>query len=117
MIDRKTNVHQSTIILGLVTGLLILSLITKEVAFVYIGLFFSLFSALSEKIGNLFAKIWMLLGNLMSYVVGVPLLFVLYIFILTPLALLKRSFSAKKKTDLWYNRRHYFSKESFLRPW
>lgn len=117
MINRKTNIHQSTIILGLVAGILVLFLITKELACIYLGLFFSLFSALSEKIGSFFSRSWMLIGRIMSYLVGVPLLFLLYVFILTPLALLKRSFSPEEKTQLWHDRRHSFSKESLSRPW
>jgi hypothetical protein len=127
----KIKQPAEAIVLGLVSGLMGIYLLfllkwdQNLVSLIYTSVGIGLISTISSKVANLIAKSWMYLGQAMGKVIGSVLLAIVYLLILTPIAILQKVFSGKgkfkvKKTadqSTWLERKHNFSKEDLEELW
>lgn len=80
----------------LVLGLVILSLFFQRSSFAYAAVVIGILSYSSERMANLISDGWMHLGKLLGKINAGIILTVLFLFVVLPIALLKRIFGAKK---------------------
>lgn len=129
--NQKLDTKKSqAIVLGLVTGLLVIFLylsIYKEkdadmLLIITGGI--AVVSALSGKMAYYIAWVWMKFGLLLGKINGTLLLSIVYLFVLTPIAWLKKLFGANpnfkptsNQETAFEKRNKVFTKEDIQLPW
>lgn len=79
------------------------------------GLVIMVLSASSSRLTTLLAKAWMGLGHALGAIQSRILLGVIYLFILTPIAWLRKAISSSSKIPTWVDVRHEIV--NFEQPW
>lgn len=79
------------------------------------GLVIMVLSASSSRLTTLLAKAWMGLGHALGAIQSRILLSVIYLFILTPIAWLRKAISSSSKKPTWVDVRH--EAVNFEQPW
>lgn len=129
--NQKLDTKKSqAIVLGLVTGLLVIFLylsIYKEKdadTLLIITGGIAVVSALSGKMAYYIAWVWMKFGLLLGKINGTLLLSIVYLFVLTPIAWLKKLFGANpnfkptsNQETAFEKRNKVFAKEDIQLPW
>jgi uncharacterized membrane protein len=105
------------------TGLVLLNLIYQAEWLLYMALFIGLTGILLPSLGNLLAKSWYKLGELMGWFVSKLILVLLYYLFLVPIALLNRIFQPdklklkRKQNSHWITRNHLYSANDLKNSW
>ena len=79
------------------------------------GLIFMILSGSSSRFTILLAKVWMGLGHALGAIQSRILLSVIYLFILTPIAWLRKAITSPLKKPTWVDVRH--KAVNFEQPW
>lgn len=123
VLTMKISKAQQSVI-AVAAGLLLLALLKQNYFFliaagiIAIGFF-------SPAMSKAVHVSWMSLSKILGWISGHIILFILFYFFLTPMALLRRLTGKKemikkfsgKETSLFSERNHIYSKEDFLNPW
>jgi len=111
-------------VLTICGGLLVIFLLTKMYAILFIGAFLFIASFFSKPFVSLIDKLWMSLSLILSKIFPPILLTIIFYVFLTPIAILSRIFGEKnplhlKNTDnsLFKTVNKTFEKNSFEKPW
>ena len=110
-------------VLVLTLALLLASLWFNLSLLVYVAVGLLFVSLLLKPFAHAVAKVWMAFANLLSLVMNHLLLFAIFFFVLTPLALLQRLFGKSKffnsaKSDSYFHKRnHQFSASDVDHLW
>lgn len=81
----------------------------------FLGLVFMVMSASSSRLTTLLAKAWMGIGHVLGAIQSRILLSVIYLFILAPIALLRKAITSSSKKPTWVDVRH--EAVNFKQPW
>ncbi len=105
-------------------GLLVISLLTKMYAILFIFAFLFIASFISKPIASIIDHLWMKLSLILSKIFPPILLIIIFFVFLTPIAILSRIFGEKnplhlKNMDksLFKTVNKTFEKNSFEKPW
>ncbi|HTJ14917.1 MAG TPA: SxtJ family membrane protein [Dinghuibacter sp.] len=111
----KNNSKETVLVITV--GFVAISLLTHKNAYAYIALAVGLAGALSKRISEWIDYGWTKLSHALGFVSNSVLLTIVYLTILTPVALIrKKKFRFdKSKTSNLENRDHLFTKEDFER--
>ncbi|MBN2805619.1 MAG: hypothetical protein JXR22_03095 [Prolixibacteraceae bacterium] len=105
------------------TGLVLLYLINEKEWLLYLSLFIGLTGILFPLPGNLLAKGWYKLGEVLGWFVSKVILVLLFYLFLLPIALLNRIFQPDKlklkrnQTSHWIVRNHQYSANDLKNSW
>lgn len=130
MNEKLDGKKSQAIVLGLVSGLIVIYFYLTEYKekeadlLLIVTMSIALLSALSGKIAFYIAWIWMKIGFLLGKINGTLLLTIVYIFVVTPIAWLKKLFAPNTnfKTipgskTAFVKRDKAFTKEDIQLPW
>lgn len=106
-------------IIGIVAGFIVIYFLTKWEWTLYLVGVVSVLSVLSGKLAKSLAEGWMWLAEKIGWVSNRILLSVVYLLVLTPIALIYRLSrkSAKNKSTNWQVADQGFDKSFFEKPW
>jgi len=111
-------------VLTICGGLLVIFLLTKMYAILFIGAFLFIASFFSKPFASLIDRLWMRFSLILSKIFPPFLLTIIFYVFLTPIAILSRIFGEKnplhlKNTDnsLFKTVNKTFEKNSFEKPW
>jgi hypothetical protein len=123
MINKFTYQPFKTV-LTICGGLLVISLLTKMYAILFIVAFLFIVSFFSKSFASLIDQLWMKLSLILSKIVPPILLTIIFYVFLTPIAILSRIFGEKnplhlknKDESLFITVNKSFEKSSFEKPW
>jgi hypothetical protein len=121
--EKKENRDYRTILV-IVSGLLIIFLLTKTTWLLYIIVGVVTISAISVKAAEYIVLVWSAIGSVLKLIVPKIILAFIFYFFLFPIALLSRVFGQKdplmlknKHKTLFRVTDKTFDKASFERPW
>jgi len=121
---KKFSYQPFKTVLTICGGLLVIFLLTKMYAILFIGAFLFIASFFSKPFASLIDKLWMSLSLILSKIFPPILLTIIFYVFLTPIAILSRIFGEKnplhlKNTDnsLFKTVNKTFEKSSFEKPW
>ncbi len=121
---KKFNYQPFKTVLTICGGLLVIFLLTKMYAILFIGAFLFIASFFSKPFASLIDRLWMSLSLILSKIFPPILLTIIFFVFLTPIAILSRIFGEKnplhlKNTDnsLFKTVNKTFEKNSFEKPW
>jgi hypothetical protein len=119
----KSTTPEKTVLV-ITVGFLVLFLISKEIAFLYVALVVGILGAVSSYLAEKIDWIWTKLGWVLSFIVPNIIMTVVFYVVLTPTAFLSRVFGKSDPMDLknsqstlFKEKNTTFSKESFEKPW
>ena len=108
-----TKDYQTVLVLS--AGLVAIGWYFMLPALSFAGLVFMVLSASSSRLTALFAKAWMGIGHALGAIQSRILLSVIYLFMLTPIALLRKAITSPAKKPTWVDVRHEVA--NFEQPW
>lgn len=130
MSEKLDNKKSQAIVLGLVSGLMVIYFYLTEYKekeadlLLIVTMSIAVLSALSGKVAFYVAWVWMKIGFLLGKINGTLLLTIVYVFVVTPIAWLKKSFGAnpnfKTTSDsktAFVKREKVFTKDDIQLPW
>lgn len=119
---KPTNPH--AMVLGFVAGLLVINYFVEKEWITYLVIATSVLCSISGKLAHVLASLWLGLGHLLGRINGAVLLSLLYLLILTPLALLRKLVDRKKRKrgveqaqTAFVSRSHLFTGQDIELPW
>ena len=123
--NNKEQLNTYKGIITMVIGFLVLFLLFKKTAFIYLAAFIFTASALSPVAANFIYKWWMKFAQFMGNINSKVLLTIIFFVFLTPLAFLYRLFGKDplqlkrnlKKPSYFINRNHTYTKEDLEKMW
>lgn len=120
--SKSTN--PSKTVLTITVGFLVLYLVSKQIAFLYIALGVGVLGAISDYLAEKIDWIWTKIGWVLSFIVPNIIMTIIFYVVLTPTAFLSRLFGKSDPIDLknsqsslFKKKDATFSKESFEKPW
>ncbi len=121
---KKFSYQPFKTVLTICGGLLLIFLVTKMYAILFIVAFLLIASFFSKPFASLIDRLWMSLSLILSKIFPPILLTIIFYFFLTPIAILSRIFGEKnplhlKNTEnsLFKTVNKTFEKSSFEKPW
>lgn len=105
------------------TGALIFYLITHEKVLLYVALGIGLSGIFIQPLAGLISYLWYKLGDAMGFVMSKIILSIIFLLLLTPIALLYRLLSKdplmlrKKGDSTFTDRRHSYTAKDLQNPW
>lgn len=130
MSEKLDNKKSQAIVLGLVSGLLVIYFYLTEYKdkeadlLLIVTISIAVLSVLSGKIAYYIAWVWMKIGFILGKINGTLLLTIVYVFVVTPIAWLKKLFAAnpnfKTISDsktAFVKREKVFTKDDIELPW
>ena len=123
MMDTKKTSPANTV-LTIVTGFVIIFMMTKKEWAIYVALVVGIAGLLSPALASLIDKVWMKIGVVLSYIVPNILLSLVFFLFLTPIALISRLFKKKDaltlvnpKGSVYNERNKLFEANDLENPW
>lgn len=110
-------------LLVIVTGFLVLYLVFQHKAFLYVSLSVGLISVFIKPLGNVIARFWFILGEILGFFVSKIVLTLLFYLFLTPIALVHNLFNKdvlktkNRGKTLWSERSHKYASKDFENIW
>ena len=124
MSAESKSTSPSKTVLIITVGFLVLYLVSKQNAFLYIAFGVGLLGSISDYLAEKIDWLWTKLGWLLSFIVPNIIMTIIFYVILTPTAFLSRIFGKSDPMDLkntqaslFKEKESKFSKESFEKPW
>ncbi len=108
--------------LVIAAGLIVVAIITKENAYLYVAISLSILSSLSDFIAKYISFAWQGIGMVLGFFISKILLTIIFYLFLFPISLLQKLFSRKrsisnKKEDTYWIIKEEEKEICFTKPW
>lgn len=110
-------------ILVITTGFLVLYLIYKYQAFLYVSVFAGLIGIFIKPLANIVAYVWFKIGDFMGLIVSKLVLGVIFFLLLIPISTIYKIFNKdtlklkRSKSSLWNDRHYTYVDGDFKKSW